>query len=172
MEVPAAGDAMIPSLYLRITAYGLAALLFGSIGWFVNGDRWSARYEALIAGHAQELADAQAKAKEALQAQLEQFENTSANNAKVIRDLQTQTDAAAADSARDRDLVQRLLYAAAQGTPGPGAVPQAGHQSPVAQAGQPQGTERLGNLLIGTADESRACARQLNALLEELRPQL
>lgn len=160
------------SLYLRIAAYGSAALLCGYLGWAINGTRWSARYEALIAGHAQELADAQTKAKEALQAQLEQFQATSQNNAKVIRDLQTQTDAAAADSARDRDLVQRLLHAAAQGTPGAGAMPQAGHQSPAAQAGQPQGTERLGNLLIGTADESRACARQLNALIEEMAPQL
>lgn len=163
---------MIPSLYLRLGAYTLAALLCGYLGWAINGDRWSARYEALVAGHAQELADAQAKAKEALQAQLEQFENTSQNNAKVIDALNTQTLQAQADSARDRDLVQRLLHAAAQGTPGGGPVPQAGHQPATAQAGQPQGTERLGNLLIGTADESRACARQLNALIEEIGPQL
>lgn len=163
---------MIPSLYLRLGAYALAALLCGSIGWFVNGDRWESKYEALIAGHAQELADAQAKAKEALQAQLEQFENTSANNAKVIRDLQTQTDAAAADSARDRDLVQRLLHAAAQGTASGSPVPQAGRQPAIAPAGEASGDGQLGKLLIGVADECRANARAYNALIAEIQPQL
>lgn len=163
---------MIPSLYLRLGAYTLAALLCGYLGWAINGTRWSARYEALVAGHAQELADANAKAKEALQAQLEQFENTSANNAKVIRDLQTQTDAAAADGARDRDLVQRLLHAAAQGTPSPGPVPQAGHQPSTAPAGETSGDGQLGKLLGDTADECRANARAYNALIAEIQPQL
>lgn len=159
------------ALYLRIAAYGLAALLAGSIGWFVNGDRWEAKYESLQAGHAQELADAQGKAKQALQTQLEQFQETSTNNAKVIDALNTQTLQAQADGARDHDLAQRLLHAA-QGSAGSPGVPQTGHQPATPPAGDPQGTERLGDLVVAAADESRACARQLNALLEELQPQL
>lgn len=162
---------MIPSLYLRIAAYGLAALLFGSIGWLVNGDRWQAKYSALQASHALEVADIQSKAEQRLQAQLEQFEATSANNAKVIHDLQSQTEQAQADSARDRDLVQRLLNAASR-NPGYHAVSETGHQPGATPAGQAPGDGRLNQLLGNTADECRANARQLNALSAEIQPQL
>lgn len=162
---------MIPSLYLRIAAYGLAALLFGSIGWFVNGDRWQAKYETLQASHAQDIADAQEAGRKALQAQLEQFQATSANNAKVIYDLQTQTQQAQADSARDRDLVQRLLNAASR-DPGYHAVSKTGDQSGATPASQAPGDGQIGELLVATADECRANARQLNALIAEIQPQL
>lgn len=162
---------MISSLYLRIAAYGLAALLFGSIGWYVNGDRWQAKYEGLQAAHAQEMADAQEAGRKALQAQLEQFQATSANNAKVIHDLQDQTQQAQADSARDRDLVQRLLNAASR-NPGYHTVSEASHQPGATPAGQAPGDGQTGELLVATADECRANARQLNALIAEIQPQL
>ena len=162
---------MTTALYLRIAAYGLAALLFGSVGWFVNGDRWEVKYDALQAGHAQELADYQEKAKDALQAQLEQFQTTSANNARVINDLQTQSNQALADSARDHDLVQRQLNAASR-DPRYRTVPQAGDQPATAPARQAPGDGQTGELLVATADECRANARQLNALIQEIQPQL
>jgi hypothetical protein len=161
----------LSSLYLRLIGYGLlTALVFGA-GWAVNGNRWQAKYEALIAGHAQEMADAQAAGRKALQEQLEQFQNVSANNAKVINDLQNQTQQAQADSARDRDLAQRLLNAASR-NPGYHTVPETRDQPAATPAGQPESTQHLRELLVATADESRACARQLNALIAEIRPQL
>lgn len=158
--------------FLRLAWPYLACLGVGlGTGGYLVGNHWETRYSALQASHAQELADAQAAGRKALQAQLEQFQNVTANNAKVIRELQTQTDAATADSARDRELAQRLLHAA-QGGSSCHAVPQASGGPAATPAGQPQGTEQLGNLLVAAADESRACARQLNALIEEIRPQL
>lgn len=160
------------SLYLRIASYALTALLFGVIGWHINGYRWQAKYQALVAGHALELADAQAKAKEALQGQLKQFQATSANNAKVINDLQNQTQQAIADHARDSELVRRLLDAAAADRSGGGGVPQAAHQPAAAPAGEASGDGRLGKLLGDVADECRANARAYNALTAEIVPQL
>jgi len=158
--------------FLRLAWPYLACLGAGlGTGGYLIGNHWEARYSALQASHAQEMADAQEAGRKALQAQLEQFQNVSANNAKVIRALQTQTDAATADSARDRELAQRLLHAA-QGGSSCHAVPQAGAGPATAPASQSQSTERLGDLLVAAADESRACARQLNALIEEIKPQL
>lgn len=163
---------MIPSLYLRIAGYTLAALLFGAAGWWINGDRWQAKYNALQAGDAQARADGEAAVRKALQAQLEQAQDVSANNAKVIRDLNQKTEQAVADSTRDHDLVQRLLTAASRPATAGGAVSQAGGVTGTAPAGQAQGDGRIGDLLVATADECRANARQLNALIEQIQPQL
>lgn len=160
------------SLYLRIAGYALAAFLFGAVGWQVNGYRWQARYQALQAGDAQARADGEAAVRKALQAQLEQVQDVSANNAKVIRELQTQTEQAVADSTRDRDLVRRLLTAAARSVPPSAPVSQAGGYPGAAPAGPAPGDGRIGDLLVATADECRANARQLNALIEEIKPQL
>jgi len=157
---------------LRIACPYLACIGVGlGTGGYLVGNHWEARYSALQAGHAQEMADAQAAGRKALQEQLEQFQNVAANNAKVINDLQNQTQQAQADSARDRELAQRLLNAASR-NPGYHTVPETRDQPAATPAGQPQGTEQLGELLVATADESRACARQLNALIEEIKPQL
>lgn len=160
------------SLYLRMAGYALAALLFGAVGWNINGYRWQARYSALQAGDAQARADGEDAVRKALQAQLEQAQDVSANNAKVIRELQTQTEQAVADSARDRDLVQRLLAAAARSATAGSPVSQAGGVAGAAAAGQAPGDGRIGDLLVATADECRANARQLNALIEQIQPQL
>jgi hypothetical protein len=158
--------------FLRLAWPYLACFGIGlGTGGYLVGNHWESRYNALRASTEQGLADAQAAARKALQEQLEQFQATSANNAKVINDLQTQATQAAADSARDRELAQRLLNAASR-DPRYHTVPEAGDQPAASPAGQPQSTEQLGDLLVATADESRACARQLNALIEEIRPQL
>lgn len=160
------------SLYLRIAGYALAALLFGAIGWHINGYRWQARYSALQAGDAQARADGEAAVRKALLSQLEQAQDVSANNARVIRELQTQTQQAVADSTRDRDLVRRLLAAAARPAPAGPSVPQGGNIPGAPPAGPAPGDGRIGELLVATADECRANARQLNALIEEIKPQL
>lgn len=158
--------------FLRIAwPYMLCTGIGFGVGDYLEGNHWEARYSALQASHSQEMADAQAAGKKALQAQLEQFQNVTANNAKVINDLQNQTQQAQADSARDRKLAQRLLNAASRST-GDHAVFKTGDQSAAPAAGESQGTDGLGELLVATADESRACARQLNALIEEIKPQL
>lgn len=141
-------------------------------GGYLEKNRWQARYNAVQTAHAQELAEAERKARERIQDQLEQFQATSANNARVIHDLQDKTAQAVADRARDRDLVQRLLNAAAERDSHYHVVSEADHQPGTPQAGESQGPDRLGDLLIATADESRACARQLNALILEIQPQL
>lgn len=160
------------SLYLRIAGYTLAALLFGAIGWHVNGYRWQARYQALQAGDAQARADGEADVRKALQAQLEQAQDVSANNAKVIHELQTQTEQAVADSARDRDLVRRLLAASARSAASSTPVSQAGGDPGAAPAGPASGDGHIGDLLVAVADECRSNARQLNALIEQIQPQL
>lgn len=160
------------ALLARVWPY-IACLGIGlGTGGYLEKNRWEARYSQLQASTEQRLADAQEAGRKALQSQLEQFQVTTANNAKVINDLQNQTQQAQADSARDRDLVQRLLHAAAERDPRYHTVPEASHQPGAPPAGQTFGDGRLDQLLRDTADECRANIRQLNALRLEIQPQL
>lgn len=152
--------------YLACLGLGVGA------GGYLVHLRAAARYESLQASTEQGIADSQAAARKALQAQLDQFQATSQNNAKVINDLQNQATQAAADSARDRDLVQRLLDAASQRDTSYHTVPKTADKPSAPAAGPAQSDGRIGELLVDTADECRANARQLNALIEEIRPQL
>ncbi len=123
-----------PLAILRIAwPYMLCTGIGFGVGDYLEKNHWETKYEALQAGHAQELADAQEAARKALQAQMEQFQATAQNNERVINALQIQTQQAQADSVRDRDLVQRLLNAASR-DPRYHSVPQAGDQSAVASA--------------------------------------
>lgn len=160
------------SLYLRLGAYTLAALLFGSIGWFINGDRWQAKYEALQAGDAQARADAEGAVRKALQAQIDDAQAVSALNNKVIHDLQAQSDAVAAQRDVVTGQLKRLLTAQARSTTPSGDVPQALSQPGTVTAGPTPGDGRIAELLGDAIAECRGNSRIQNALIQEITPQL
>lgn len=123
-------------------------------------------YKAQVA--ADELA-AQKAATAALQAQIAQRNEVESNNAKVIADLQSKADSAAAD----RDFARRLL-AAAQARPAPNSDPATKTQGGSTADGSPDasGNRSLVADLGAAAGECRDAIERFSALQAELRPQL
>jgi hypothetical protein len=161
----------LPTLYLRLAAYGAVALLIGGAGYKVGSNHWQTKYQALQAEDFKGLAQREAAARKAVEGQLAQARIVSTNNSQVIRDLQNETAAIVADRDRTNDLVHRLLTRQARPATSP-VVSQAADQSGAARAGEAGEDERLGELLGNAADECRRNAAQLNSLIGQLRPQL
>jgi hypothetical protein len=161
-----------PAIYLRVAAYGAAALLIGGAGYKVGANRWETKYQALQAENWQGRAVREEVIRKTLEGQLAQARVVSTNNAQVLHDLQTQTAAIVADRDRTNDLVHRLLTRQARSSAASGPVPQAADQPGAARAGEAGSDDPTAKLLADTADECRGTAAQLNALIAQLRPQL
>lgn len=162
----------IPALYLRVAAYGTAALLIGTAGYKVGSNHWETKYQALQAADWQGRAQREQVTRKALEGQLAQARATSSNNAQVLHDLQNQTAAIVADRDRTSDLVRRLLARPARPSPASRPVPEASDQPGTARAGEAGGDEQVAKLLVDTAAECRENAARQNALIAQLKPQL
>jgi len=148
-------------------------LLIGAYGYGHHNGKasseaaWQARWDARNISEAKAAAAATA----ANQAALNEAQR---HNDDILAKLNDRTAEVAA-VARDRDLARRLLRAAnAAGAPG-GAVPEAGHQPGIAAPGGSGGDAGAGPLLGLVADaltECRVNADRLDALQDEIRPQL
>jgi len=125
--------------------------------------RWQAKWDARDAGEAL----AMAKAAEASRAAYEAATKRNQEVEAKLHDTETQRDAAL----HDADLARRLLAAAQDGGRAD-PVPQGHDQPGTAEAGPPGRTEGIGERLAAYFAECRANADQLDALLEELLPQL
>jgi hypothetical protein len=161
----------LPSLYLRLAGYGVAALLIGGAGYKFGANHWETKYRTLQAADYEGLSQREQAARKALEGQLTQARAVSTNNAQVLHDLQTQTAAIVADRDRTNDLVHRLLTRQARPAASP-VVSQAADQPGTARASEAGGDERLGELLGDAATECRTNAAQLNALIAQVKPQL
>lgn len=162
----------VPGLYLRLAAYGAAALLIGGAGYKVGANRWEAKYQGLQAADWESKANREGAARKALEGQLRDAQKTANTNSKVIHDLNTQTVAIAADRDHSVELARRLLASAARPRPGSCSVPEAPDQPATAGTGETASNERLAGLLADAAAECRGNAAQLNALIAEIKPQL
>lgn len=114
---------------------------------------------------------AQAAAEKAVQAQMAQLQSVLGNNADVMGKL----DAANNALASVHDLSQRLLNAtnAASAASAAGDPVSKGNGGPLADNSiSPAGLQRLTELCAAVADEDAENANQLDALSQELRPQL
>lgn len=160
------------SLYLKIGAGLVIALLAGFGGFKLGSNHWQTRYNDLQAENWQAKAMGERVVRKAVEAQLAQSQATFRNNAQVLRDLQDTTASIAADRDHSRDLVRRLLASAARPSPASSPVPEAGHQSGTAPAGAAGSPVEVGELLTDAAIECRNNAAQLNALIDQIRPQL
>jgi len=166
---------VIPSLYLRIGAYGLAALLCGYLGWAINGNRWQERYAHIQASDAQARADGEAAVRKALQAQLAQAQAVSENNAQIVEKLNAENAQIAADRdgtlTRVRRLEQLLVLASRAAAPNP-SVSKTGGGPAAPGTGDPPGASSLEGLLVDASTECEQTANQLNALIGQISPQL
>jgi hypothetical protein len=147
--------------------------LGGWAGYKVNP--WEGRYTALQATDAKARAEGEAAVAKTLQAQLAQAQTVSANNAQTVEKLSAENAQIVADHSATLDRVRRLeqlLVLASRPTSTSAGVSQASGGPSVAGASDPPGITSIEGLLVAAATECEQTANQLNALIEELRPQL
>jgi hypothetical protein len=159
-------------LYAKLA--GAAAILLALIGfgWWLGSSHWKAQYEALQAANWQGQAQQQKDRADALDSDLKNLQAAAANNAKVIHDLDEQNATSLADRDRIAGELGRLLNHQNDARAGDCAVPQAAGGQSAPKPGPAQGDGRLAGLLADTIQECRANGRQLNALSQEIAPQL
>lgn len=163
----------MPSLYLRLGAYVLAAALLVAGGWHMGGLAPKAALAALQAQDWQGKAQAAAAALAATQVQLKTLQDTVDRNAGIIQGLHDENAKTAADRDANLDLAHRLLNSAAHPASTPGAPVQktAGGQT-IAAAGGAGGDGEAAGLLADAAGECERNADRLDALIAEIAPQL
>lgn len=148
----------------------------GVTGWAVHSLD-NARYEHLqntYLGYQKDVAEANAQAqkaaRDALQDQIDKAHTTNVRNQGIVDDLQKRIATAESDNA----LTQRLLATARQAAAKSAShsVPQTPGVGGTSNASEAPGIGRLIQLTSSALTECRANAMQLNALLDELKPQL
>lgn len=164
------------SLLLKFAPYIAAAALGAAVSGYLTHKADGvplAHLQAEYAGYKAQVADDKEKAEkaaaDALAKELADHHRIEVANDKIVADMQRQLGTTAAD----RDGARRLLDAArtALTTPGSCALP-AGPDKPVAPfPGPSSGDGRLAELLADAKAECRANAAQLDALIEEIKPQ-
>jgi hypothetical protein len=159
---------------IRFWPYVLGLVLLTASGIAIDRHRhnvdeaaWQAKWQA------RDLADAKAAAA-ATAANDAALNAAQKRNEEILSALNDKTAEAAA-VARDRDLARRLLAAATRPPAVGGPVPQAGGQPGTAAPGGPGSDSGLGSLfgyVAAALTECRANADRLDALQEQIRPQL
>lgn len=161
------------TLYLRLGAYVLAAVLLVAGGWHMGGLAPRRDLAALQAQGWQQKAQAASAALAATQAQLKTAQATASANASTMQELQSENATIAADRDANVALAQRLLNSAARPLPAGGAAvskAQSGSAAPAASAAG--SNESAAGLLADTAAECERNADRLDALIAEVTPQL
>jgi len=159
-------------IYLKLGAGLLIVLAIFGGGWKVGSGHWHSKYDSLVAEDWKAKAVGERIARVAVEAQLAQARAVSDNNAEVLRDLQDQTAAIAAERDRSRELARRLLAGSARSCPADHPVSEAGSVTGVAPASEAGRPDEVVELLADAAAECRGTAAQLNALIGQLKPQL
>lgn len=160
------------SLYLRLAGYLILIAGVFAAGDRVGALRWQTKYEALQSADWQGQANAQRARADALDAQLRAQKAVFQGNAQVIHDLQQQRDEAVGEAKHFADAAQRMLDASARPAPADCPMPKTAGDSRASAASPASGDGRTAQLLGDAVAECRANARALNALQEEIRPQL
>jgi len=159
----------------KIWPFLLAAALGGAIaGWTTHGfdsialNRQKTAMASYQAQVSQREADAEKAAREALQAQMDAHHVIDQRNESVIADLTQRAQAAESDAA----LTGRLLAAQKARLPPSHPVSETGHQPTVVDSGETSGLGQLAAVTAAALNECRGNARQLNALIDEIKPQM
>lgn len=131
------------------------------------------RLQAIYASYqvhvAQQHAKDEANARETLQKRIDDQHETEVKNDRIISALQARVSTAQ----RDRALAQRLLASARNGGGTcSGAVPETPGEPGTPDPSAGTVAQGLGSALAATFIECRANAAQLNALIQEVKPQL
>jgi hypothetical protein len=162
-------------LYAKLAAAAAVLLALIGFGWWLGSSHWKAQYEALQAQNWQGQAQAQKDRADALQNDLKNLQATAANNAKVIHDLNEQNATAIDDRARLGMQLARVLARATRSQACGGSVPQAASGQNAPRPGAAPGDGRpadLPRLIADALAECKGNGRQLNALSQEIAPQL
>jgi hypothetical protein len=141
-------------------------------GWHFGSGRWQAKYERLQAENWEGQAKAERVARTALQDQLEAQNETLAHNAQVMNELDQKRAAIDADRDRISAQLRRVLAQAARSCPSGGAVPETDHRPGAPQTGGDEGAERLARLAGAAIAECRGNNARLDAVVEQITPQL
>jgi uncharacterized coiled-coil protein SlyX len=161
-----------PSLPLiGYTALGACALgIWG--GWHFGSGHWQTKYEALQAQGWQARAVAESTARKAVEGRLATLQTNLTHNEKVIHDLQTANTAVVADSGSIRDQLRRLRAQASRSCPSGDALPVIPDRPPAAGTGGDESDDRLPRLAGDAIDECKRNANRLNAIIQQVLPQL
>jgi len=160
------------SLYLRLGAYALGALLLFGAGFKVAAWRGEGALEALRAADAQDRANGEQAVRLALQGQLKQAQATSDSNAQTMVRLANENAQIAADRDANVALARRLLARQARSTPGSDSAAKTPDRSQSPRPSGAGGDDSIAGLLADTADECDRNADRLDALIAEVKRQL
>lgn len=159
-------------IYLRLAAYGLAALLLFGAGWKVASWRDSGILQARIASDATDRANAETAIRTALQAQLVAAQTTARTNAQIVENLQHENANVVAARDANLALAHRLLTRQTCPASSTHSVPETPDQPGASGTSNPGASDSLAGDLVAAADGYERCVNQLNALIAELKPQL
>lgn len=162
----------IPSFPLigYVAAAACALGLWG--GWHFGSGHWQTKYEALQAAGWQAQAIAEQTARRAVEGRLATLQTNLTRNEKVIHDLQTANTAVVADSGSIRDQLRRLRAQAPRSCPDSGALPATPDRPPAAGTGGDEGADPLPRLAGDAIDECKRNSNRLNAIIQQVLPQL
>lgn len=157
------------SLYLKIAAGVIVAFLAGFGGYRMGASHWEHKYDALVAENWKGTAQSERTARKSVEKQLADVREQLHTNEAQLDDLHEKQAAVVADRDRTRALADRLLH---RSCPNRAAVPAASDQPGANAAAQQREDDRLRELLVDARAECLGTANTLEALQNELRPQL
>lgn len=168
------------SILLTLLAKGWPYLLAAVAATYATHELDNMRYDRLLTTYAsyqaqvaQENANAQQAAREALQRQIDERHAADLNNTQVMNDLKQRMAEADSHRSADAAFIRSLLEQSSQaGVPASHPVPAPGHQPGPPAARPPGGAEQVADLCADTKAEDEYNADRLDALLAQLKPQI
>jgi hypothetical protein len=163
---------VIPSFPLVGIAAAAALAIVGLAGYKLGSGHWKARHTALQAQGWEQQAQAERAARVALQGQLEASQAAIARNTGVIHVYREKLDTIDAERARIGAQLRRVLAQAPRACPGGGSMSPSGGGPGAPETGGDAGDGRFPELAEAAIAECRRNAGRLDAIVEQLAPQL
>jgi hypothetical protein len=163
---------LAPSFRLAglLAAIGLVAGSLG--GWKLGASTWEKRYARELAQGWEGKAKSEETARVALEDLLAESHKQAAHNAKVMNELEQKNAATLAERDRFRADLERMRAAAARSAARLDRAPTSPGQCPAPAARETEKLAECHGLLIESTAEGTRNADQLDALIQEIEPQL
>lgn len=149
------------------------ALVVGiGTGWKLGSGHWEGRYQALQAEGWRDKALGEEAARNVVEGQLRDARKTIKTNSEVMLELKDKSIAIDAARSRDRILIDRLFKQTARSCPDTGTLQPPDRQPRTAPARGDASGERFADLSANTLAECDRNSSRLNALIQQILPQL